>query len=53
MKLSVATVLAAIVSLTTAGVVITPIHSDQLVPKLAGDCFYGQVTPNGCGPIRS
>ncbi|QUC20081.1 uncharacterized protein UV8b_04322 [Ustilaginoidea virens] len=33
-----------------AGIVITPIQSDQIVAKLPGDCFFGAVTPQGCGP---
>ncbi|KAI0872975.1 hypothetical protein GGS24DRAFT_502251 [Hypoxylon argillaceum] len=39
-------------SLASAGVVITPIKSDQVVPKVAGDCFFGVSTPFGCGPLR-
>ncbi|KAI1449066.1 hypothetical protein F5Y02DRAFT_373057 [Annulohypoxylon stygium] len=40
-------------TLASAGVVITPIHSNQLVDSLAGDCFFGKSTPYGCGPLRS
>ncbi|KAI0883729.1 uncharacterized protein GGS22DRAFT_189695 [Annulohypoxylon maeteangense] len=29
----------------SAGVVITPIHQNQLVDTLAGDCFFGKSTP--------
>ncbi|UNI24171.1 Secreted virulence factor mc69 [Purpureocillium takamizusanense] len=45
-----AAVLAA--SLASAGIVITPIFSDQVVGKSSGDCFFGVVTPQGCGPKR-
>ncbi|KAI1500678.1 hypothetical protein F5X99DRAFT_232746 [Biscogniauxia marginata] len=48
-----ATLLALCASLASAGVVITPIFENQIVPKQAGDCFFGEVTPNGCGPKRS
>jgi hypothetical protein len=30
-------------------IVITPIRSDQVVEKASGDCFFGVVTPQGCG----
>ncbi|KAI1494581.1 hypothetical protein F5X96DRAFT_527774 [Biscogniauxia mediterranea] len=46
------TMLALCASLASAGVVITPVRPNQIVPKLAGDCFFGEVTPNGCGPKR-
>ncbi|KAI1181137.1 hypothetical protein F4777DRAFT_3642 [Nemania sp. FL0916] len=36
-------------SLASAGVVITPIAQDQVVPKVEGDCYFGVVTPAGCG----
>ncbi|KAI1824378.1 hypothetical protein F4861DRAFT_268181 [Xylaria intraflava] len=39
-------------SLASAGVIITPISPDQVVPNLAGDCFFGVSTPTGCGPLR-
>lgn len=39
--------------LVSAGVVITPIHADQVVPSNDGDCFFGVSTPQGCGPLRS
>lgn len=35
--------------LAAAGIVITPIQSDQVVDKTSGDCFFGVVTPQGCG----
>lgn len=41
------------ISLVRAGVVITPIKADQVVPKAADDCFFGVTTPLGCGPLRS
>ena len=43
------TVLAVAVSLVSAGIVITPIDADQVVDSVAGDCFYGVSTPQGCG----
>ncbi|KAL7812860.1 hypothetical protein V8C44DRAFT_328206 [Trichoderma aethiopicum] len=36
-------------SLVAADIVITPIFEDQIVQKQAGDCFFGVVTPQGCG----
>jgi hypothetical protein len=36
-------------SIASAGVVITPITPDQVVPKVAGDCYFGVSTPQGCG----
>ncbi|KAK3695489.1 hypothetical protein B0T22DRAFT_478149 [Podospora appendiculata] len=48
-----AAVLSLCVSLVSAGVVITPIKPEQVVPKNADDCFFGVVTPQGCGPLRS
>ncbi|KAI1090036.1 hypothetical protein F5B19DRAFT_494775 [Rostrohypoxylon terebratum] len=33
-------------TLASAGVVITPIHPNQLVDNLAGDCFFGKSTPH-------
>ncbi|KAK1833122.1 hypothetical protein QBC39DRAFT_370309 [Podospora conica] len=42
-----------LVSLVAAGVVITPIRPDQVIPKAADDCFFGVTTPQGCGPARS
>ncbi|CAJ2504365.1 Uu.00g117590.m01.CDS01 [Anthostomella pinea] len=47
-----ATLLALCASLASAGVVITPIHADQVVAKSGGDCFFGVSTPSGCGPLR-
>jgi len=41
--------LAFCVSLVSAGVVITPIKPDQVVPKTGDDCFFGVITPSGCG----
>ncbi|KAH6854997.1 hypothetical protein B0I37DRAFT_44926 [Chaetomium sp. MPI-CAGE-AT-0009] len=40
-------------SLASAGVVRTPIRPDQVVPKTGDDCFFGVVTPQGCGPLRT
>lgn len=44
--------LAICASLASAGVIITPITKDQVVPKVEGDCFFGVSTPTGCGPLR-
>ncbi|KAI0007401.1 hypothetical protein F4779DRAFT_619646 [Xylariaceae sp. FL0662B] len=46
------TLLAFCASLVSAGVVITPIFSNQIVPKGSGDCFYGEITPFGCGAVH-
>ncbi|EGZ77449.1 hypothetical protein NEUTE2DRAFT_100371 [Neurospora tetrasperma FGSC 2509] len=45
----VAALLSLCASLVSAGVVITPIKPEQVVPKNAGDCFFGVTTPLGCG----
>lgn len=45
---SIATLMAAL-QLASAGIVITPIRSDMVVEKDSGDCFFGVVTPMGCG----
>ncbi|KAI1077001.1 hypothetical protein F5B20DRAFT_583741 [Whalleya microplaca] len=53
MKTAFATTLLALgASLASAGVVITPIFANQIVPKGSNDCFYGEITPFGCGPPR-
>ncbi|PNY26702.1 uncharacterized protein TCAP_03381 [Tolypocladium capitatum] len=49
MKTSLAAMLAAAASLAAAGVVIAPIGANQIVNKVSGDCFFGVVTPRGCG----
>ena len=41
--------LCAITSCAGAGIVITPIKDNQIVEKASGDCFFGVVTPQGCG----
>ena len=46
-----AAALAFCVSLVSAGVVITPIRPDQVVDKTGDDCFFGVITPNGCGCV--
>ncbi|KAH6981842.1 hypothetical protein BKA56DRAFT_672638 [Ilyonectria sp. MPI-CAGE-AT-0026] len=46
------TTLSVFTSVVSAGIVITPIFSNQIVPKSAGDCPYGVITPQGCGPKR-
>jgi hypothetical protein len=43
--------LAACVSLASAGVVITPVRADQVVPKSSEDCFFGVTTPQGCAYV--
>ncbi|KAI1392395.1 uncharacterized protein F4822DRAFT_390907 [Hypoxylon trugodes] len=57
MKTGLATTTALLAALcatfASAGVVITPIHQNQIVPNAAGDCFFGKSTPFGCGPQRS
>ncbi|QYS95599.1 hypothetical protein H0G86_002880 [Trichoderma simmonsii] len=40
------------ISFVAADIVITPIFEDQVVQRQAGDCFFGVVTPQGCGPKR-
>jgi hypothetical protein len=44
-----AAVLSFAASLVSAGIVISPISEDQVVPKMPGDCPFGVVTPQGCG----
>ncbi|KAH6894077.1 hypothetical protein B0T10DRAFT_558242 [Thelonectria olida] len=46
------TLLSSAASLVSAGIVITPIFGNQIVPKSSGDCPYGVITPQGCGPKR-
>ncbi|KAK4192554.1 hypothetical protein QBC35DRAFT_227101 [Podospora australis] len=41
------------VSLVGAGVVTIPIKPEQVVPKNSEDCFFGVITPMGCGPLRN
>jgi hypothetical protein len=48
MKSFFALVLALGASMVSAGVVITPVRANQVVPKNADDCFFGVTTPNGC-----
>jgi len=40
---------ATLISLASAGVVITPIRADQVVTKNSDDCYFGVTTPQGCG----
>lgn len=35
-------------SLASAGVVITPVFADQVVPTKGDDCALGVTTPSGC-----
>ncbi|KFH46585.1 hypothetical protein ACRE_026100 [Hapsidospora chrysogenum ATCC 11550] len=50
MKLSaVMAALSTVAALASAGLVIAPIEQDQVVEKMSGDCFFGVVTPQGCG----
>ncbi|KAK1758599.1 hypothetical protein QBC47DRAFT_399496 [Echria macrotheca] len=53
MKLIVAITTTLLVSLVSAGVVITPIRQDQVVTKNSDDCYFGVTTPQGCGPLRT
>lgn len=39
------------ISFVAADIVITPIFEDQVVQRQAGDCFFGVVTPQGCGYV--
>ena len=48
-----AAVLSLCISLVGAGVVITPIKPEQVVPKASDDCFFGVTTPQGCGYVVS
>ncbi|ROW13718.1 hypothetical protein VPNG_04609 [Cytospora leucostoma] len=43
-----ALLIALCVSLASAGVVITPVFDDQVVPKKGDDCALGVTTPSGC-----
>ncbi|KAK6818824.1 hypothetical protein PG990_012422 [Apiospora arundinis] len=52
MKTTFALFFAAAASLASAGVVITPILENQVVPKVADDCFFGVTTPQGCATLR-
>jgi hypothetical protein len=47
------TLILAMAAMVHAGVVVTPIRSNQVVAKVDGDCAFGVVTPNGCGPLRA
>lgn len=42
-------IISAAASLVSGSIVITPIKDDQVVKKTSGDCFFGVVTPQGCG----
>lgn len=49
-------IFSATTALATGGIVITPLQTDQIVEKMPGDCFFGEVTPQGCAwvfPVRS
>ena len=46
-----ALVVATCVSLASAGVVITPVFQNQVVPPSPGDCFGGVTTPQGCAYV--
>jgi hypothetical protein len=50
--LSVTAVATAFAWTAMAGLVITPIRDNQVVEKDSGDCFFGVVTPQGCGFLR-
>ncbi|KAF3015903.1 hypothetical protein E8E14_010478 [Neopestalotiopsis sp. 37M] len=53
MKTVFALVVALATSMASAGVIITPIKANQVVPKTDDDCFFGVTTPNGCGLLRN
>lgn len=40
-------------TVSAGGIVITPIFSNQVVPKASGDCAWGVVTPQGCASVLS
>jgi hypothetical protein len=44
-----AAALALFAPLVGAGIIIAPIRPEQVVEKIDGDCFFGVVTPAGCG----
>jgi hypothetical protein len=48
MQLSFGVVVAWAAALASAGVVIIPVESNQVVAANNGDCFFGVVTPLGC-----
>ncbi|OAA53648.1 hypothetical protein SPI_09355 [Niveomyces insectorum RCEF 264] len=52
MKASLLALFAAAASTVSAGVVITPVFENQVVPKDSGDCLFGVTTPQGCAPLR-
>ena len=47
----VASLVALCAALASAGVVITPVFQNQVVPKTGGDCFFGETTPHGCAYV--
>lgn len=49
MKLTV--ILAACAAMANAGLILIPITPSQIVEKINGDCFFGVVTPEGCGYV--
>lgn len=51
MKSVLALVVAFAASMVSAGVVITPVRANQVVPKNADDCFFGVTTPVGCAYV--
>jgi len=51
MKLLILAAATLFTSLAAAGVVITPIRPDQVIPKASDDCFFGVTTPQGCGCV--
>ncbi|EQB54791.1 hypothetical protein K456DRAFT_1723676 [Colletotrichum gloeosporioides 23] len=52
MKVSLALLTTLCASMVSAGVVITPVKQNQVVPANSGDCFFGVTTPQGCAPLR-
>lgn len=53
MKLFILAAATLFTSLAAAGVVITPIRPEQVIPKASDDCYFGVTTPQGCGYVSS
>lgn len=51
MKLLILAAATLFTSLAAAGVVITPIRPEQVIPKASDDCYFGVTTPQGCGCV--
>ncbi|TDZ46904.1 hypothetical protein CTRI78_v008832 [Colletotrichum trifolii] len=53
MKFTLALLTTLCASLASAGVVITPVRPNQVIPANSGDCFFGVVTPQGCASVTA